>query len=718
MQVSSLYIRALTLLLAACGLLIRPQHSCADAPSLSKKPNILFVILDDVGIDQLKVFGYGGLTPPKTPNINALARTGVRFRNVWSMPECSPSRAVFFTGRYPFRTNIFQAIGPNDLANSQVSPYEMTTPRVLKTRGYTSAMFGKFHLGGPENNPFGNGTPGALGFDFFYGYIGGLPGSIDTTAGGVAASGTYSCGFVTDATAGACQFASGRCDQDVGGTFPGKRCMERGGIFVPNTTCDAASTLPLSFDLQNAYYVSPIVINKSSDKVVELPLSDPRARRYRSTLEVDAARDWINARASNSPWMATLSFSADHTPIQCPPDKLLSRKSKLANNSFDCANTAQQRAVSDRMIEAMDTELGRLLIETGMARRSASGTLSLTRKGMSTMIVVAGDNGSLGPTAKAPFDPNRAKGTVYQTGVWVPVLVSGPLVVQKNRDIDHMVNIADMFELFGEIAGANVHQLVPRTIDSRAMLPYLTNPKQKSIRKQNFTQFGANIQANPYGNGPCVFSAATCSQTPVSKSVCEDNGGVWWGEGADDPSTAGVGSAGVNNCCEVNEYLYNNSQPLVTILPLGTATRNEHYKLVRNSILDYDPTSQGCVTVNSVEFYEINEAKTNPKLDRSGAELDLNALTSKQQASYEMLSAGMDAILASEPPCPGDGNIDGVVDERDIKGWNRFVLKTAQNLDDDSSYTSSVFDFNHDGLTDQTDLNTIQQNLGTTCLKP
>src|SRR6266571_4708973 len=118
----------------------------ASAASSPKRPNILFLIMDDVGIDQMQVFGYGGATPPRTPNIDAIALAGVRFRNTWAMPECSPSRAVFFSGRYPLRTNIFGAIGSSDLANSQLSPFEVTTPDLLKKRGYTSAMFGKFHL--------------------------------------------------------------------------------------------------------------------------------------------------------------------------------------------------------------------------------------------------------------------------------------------------------------------------------------------------------------------------------------------------------------------------------------------------------------------------------------------------------------------------------------------------------------------------------------------
>src|SRR5690606_8816057 len=147
--------------LAACG------GSSSDGgpgePGLSSQPNILFVIMDDVGIDQMEVFGYGGATPPPMPNMNAVARAGVRFRNTWSMPECSPGRASFFVGRYPFRTQIKQAIGPNDLAVSQLTPYDMTAPKMLKQAGYQSAMFGKFHLAGPENNEAGNATPSVLG---------------------------------------------------------------------------------------------------------------------------------------------------------------------------------------------------------------------------------------------------------------------------------------------------------------------------------------------------------------------------------------------------------------------------------------------------------------------------------------------------------------------------------------------------------------------------
>src|SRR5262245_21061165 len=109
----------------------------ANSDRAGRPPNILFFIMDDVGVDQMRSFGYGGLTPPRTPNMDAIAHAGIRFRNTWSMPECTPSRAMFFEGRYPLRTNILNVITDAVLANSQVSPDEVTTPKLLKSkRGY------------------------------------------------------------------------------------------------------------------------------------------------------------------------------------------------------------------------------------------------------------------------------------------------------------------------------------------------------------------------------------------------------------------------------------------------------------------------------------------------------------------------------------------------------------------------------------------------------
>ncbi len=105
--------------LMVAGQLLEPAALLAQPPN--PHPNILFIILDDVGIDQLKSFNP--LAPSATPVMDTLSQQGISFKNCWMMPECSPSRACFFTGRYPLRTGVRAAILDYNLPSSHVSPY-------------------------------------------------------------------------------------------------------------------------------------------------------------------------------------------------------------------------------------------------------------------------------------------------------------------------------------------------------------------------------------------------------------------------------------------------------------------------------------------------------------------------------------------------------------------------------------------------------------------
>ncbi len=672
-------------------------------------PNILFIVMDDVGIDQMSAFGYGGATPPGTPSIDQLARRGVSFHNAWSMPACTTSRAVFFEGRYPFRTNVYGALGPNDLANSQVSPFEMTVPRVLDERGYQSALFGKFHLGLQENNPAGIAMPHALGWDRFAGWLDytGDPSSIDSTAGGVAPAGTWKCGFVGGAAdggadTGACYMPDGSCSSlSAKGTVPpGRICRDRGGILDPNATCQSTPPDYVNFETLSGHYVSPYVVNREDGTTEEPPPTDPRARRFRAAQAVDDAIAWIRNRPAGRPWMTTVSFASAHTPVMQPPvDE--AHVEQDGSSGLDCSNVVAQRVLTNLMIESLDAEVARLLVETGLARRTRKGRLVYRPRRTDTMVILIGDNGSLGSSVKEPFDSSRAKGTAYQTGVWVPMLVAGPLVRRPHRIVSSMVNIVDLFQLFGEIADLDVHALVPRPIDSHSMLPYLENPKQPSIRRTNFTQVGQNLQANGSINGPCTIST-TCTQIPVSKSVCEDNNGVWWGVGADDPETAG--SAGLERCCNVNAYRAAQGQSLFDIAPdFSLAIRDDVFKLVQNSTYLYDSAEEPCVQTVQNELYEIDEAVPVPLIDRAGRELPLDALNAVQQAHYDALSSELAVLLASAPACTADGNLDGVVDVLDVGTWAYFA---------ESYGLSSVYDVNRDGLTDATDRTLIVDAFG------
>lgn len=710
---------------ALCGAASLALVACSDssdAPNpapvpppieVETKTNILFIVLDDVGMDQMEIFGYGGATPPATPTIAELAGAGVSFTDAWSMPACSTTRAVMYEGRFPLRTNVKAALGPNDLANSMTSPYTTTIPKLLTGQGYESALFGKFHIAIQGNYPAGDGLVHDLGWDYFAGWLDetGDPTSIDTTAGGVAPPGTYSCGFVPDGTqpngadSGACYLADGSCSEHSGGIIaPGRSCRDEGGIFDSNTSCQSTPPEYLDFNRLNGHSVSPMVYNFPDGSVERLALTDPRARQFRARFAVEQAAEWINSRAPDQPWMATVSFASIHTPLIQPPVDPAS-PANVASTNLDCGKIPAQRILSNLMVESLDLEIGRLLVATGLASQSADGELVYAPEATDTMVVILGDNGTLGTTVKLPFDLTRSKGTAYQTGVWVPLIVSGPLVSSPGRQVTSMVNVADLFALFGEIAGVeDVQAEVPLTLDAVSMLPYLTNPEQPPIRDWNYTEVGLSLQADGEVNGPCVINS--CTQIPNIRSICEDNNGVWWGKG-NEASFNGVPAPeeGFTYCSQVLDFVTSNGGEPFEIQPLvSIGVRNENFKLVENTFKDC--SSGICVDNTRLELFAIDQPIDTPWLDREGDELPLDALDDAAQAALTELTGRLAALRATVIDCPGDGNIDGVVDDTDLQEWEKYANATG---------LSSVYDLNLDGRTDALDKAIIVENLGLDC---
>lgn len=710
--------------LVSCG------SSGSDTARNDKQPpNILFIVLDDLGVDQLSAFGYGGVVEegiPKTGNINAIASAGVIFRNAWSMPSCTPTRATYFNGRYPFRTNIKNAVVSTDLANSQVSPFEITTPKLLKEKGYNNALIGKMHLAGsdlnPNNNPLGNGAMRELGWDYFAGYMDGAPFPIDFTAGGAnhANNAHYGCGFVpttavdaaNGADAGACYRPNGVCHEisTLQVATPGLACMEAGGLFDPKASCQSAVPSHLDFTLQNGYYTSELVINEPDGTVKVIPVDDAESRGYRVVMETDLAVDWITKQPSDKPWMASVGYSAIHTPLQPPPTFLLP-EAEAQLGAYTCTNSTDndgsllaQRKLTTHMIEALDKEIGRLMVQTGLASYKSDGSLDYRPQDTNTIVIIIADNGTYGPSVKFPFDLQRAKGSPYQTGVWVPLIMAGPMVNEPGREVPHMVNSADMYALFSELAGIDLEQALPesRQIDAQPMLAYLTEPSQAAIRSTNYTEMGANIGstlADP--PPPCVIPAFnTCVQIFPQKEVCEDQSGVWYGPGG------AAGATGFGTCCEAIDYLAGQGGDPVRVLPESQrAVRNEFFKLVRLERLN---CSNNQVESND-EFYAVTQGDPVLLLDREPANLLLPAhhWTPGMEQNYQSLKTELSTLLASKVECPGDGNLDLVVDQADLDNWKRFSTENGGK--------SSWYDFNHDGLTDEVDLRIIEQNMGKEC---
>src|SRR4051794_14373819 len=136
------------------GTAFQLQQSGASA---NGKPNILVIAADDLGCTDLGCYGASDL---KTPNLDALAASGVQWTNWYSnAPVCAPARGSIMTGRYPQRHGVVQ--NGRELDPSK----QKTLAALLKPSGYATALIGKWHLGrSPET------VPNAHGFDYFYGF--------------------------------------------------------------------------------------------------------------------------------------------------------------------------------------------------------------------------------------------------------------------------------------------------------------------------------------------------------------------------------------------------------------------------------------------------------------------------------------------------------------------------------------------------------------------
>lgn len=353
--------------------------------------NILLIIADDYGVDSSSLYNTNASASlPPTPTLEALAQTGVLFRNAYANPVCSPTRACLITGRHGFRTGIGDVVtGPSSAA---LTSSEFTLPEAFAANpvlGYQLAQFGKWHLNHNASSPNNIG-----GWPHFAGSL-------------IGALGNYT-----------------NWTKTVNG--------------ISSTSTNYATT-----DLVN-----------------------------------DAVA-WIQARGTN-PWFAWVAFNAPHTPVHKPPNSLCPHYTTLSGTQSDI--NAHPRLYFEAMVEAMDTEMGRLLAAINRTN---------------TQIIFLGDNGTMNNLLQPPFPAGRGKDTLYEGGIRVPMIVAGPSVGQPGRSSDVLVHAVDLFATILELAGISTANTVPTnvTIDSRSFLPVLLN--QPDTRSSVYSEvFSATISTD------------------------------------------------------------------------------------------------------------------------------------------------------------------------------------------------------------------------------
>ena len=156
-------IRVLTVFLAA---VLWATTASAQSGVPSARPNVVLIIMDDVGYGD---YGSYGAPDIKTPNIDRLARDGVRFTDFYAAPSCSPTRVALITGRYQQRQAIEVPLGNAPAGGRGLPANGRTLPQLVKNAGYATGLIGKWHLGYlPEFHP------NTHGFDYFFGFLSGL----------------------------------------------------------------------------------------------------------------------------------------------------------------------------------------------------------------------------------------------------------------------------------------------------------------------------------------------------------------------------------------------------------------------------------------------------------------------------------------------------------------------------------------------------------------
>jgi len=371
----------------------------------AEKPNILFIMCDDMGYGDLGCYGQPYIN---TPNIDSLANHGVRFTQAYAgSPVSAPSRASMMTGQHSghcevrgnkeyWRNAPMVKYGDNeDYALVGQHPYDtahVVLPEIMRDMGYTTGMFGKW-AGGYEGSC---STPDKRGVDEYYGYI--------------------------------CQFQA--------------------HLYYPN--------------FLNRYSKSAgdtAVVREVLEDNIKYPMYGTgyeKRSQYSADMIHRKALEWIDSQDGSSPFFGILTYTLPHAELAQPSDSILSFYEKkfvedktFGGNMWSRYNpVAHTHAQFAGMITRLDAYVGEIMD-------------LLRSKGLenNTIVIFTSDNG---PHEEGGADPaffgrdGKLKGlkrSCHEGGIRVPFIVYWPDKIKKPRVSDHMLAFCDLMPTFAQIAG-------------------------------------------------------------------------------------------------------------------------------------------------------------------------------------------------------------------------------------------------------------------------
>ena len=467
------------MLLFGCGLLASAAVQAQEA----QKPNIIYIMCDDLGYADIGCYGQQYIS---TPNLDRMAAEGMRFTQAYAgSPVSAPSRACFMTGQHTGHTKVRgnKEYWPNSgwvyygsnreykvAGQEPYDPNHIILPEIMKDNGYTTGMFGKW-AGGYEGSV---STPDKRGIDRYYGYI--------------------------------CQFQA--------------------HLYYPNflNSYDRAAG-----DTE----VKRVVLENNINYAM---FGDDYKNRkdYSADLIHQEAMKWIDKQTGEQPFFGIFTYTLPHAELAQPNDSILQAYQGAfcqektyggdAGSYYNPTNIAHQQFAA--MVTRLDAYVGEVLEK-------------LKEKGFdkNTLVIFTSDNG---PHTEAGGDPDYfnterllqgTKRSTHEGGIRVPFIAWWPGEVEAGSVNDHQLAFYDLMPTFCDVAGIDNYverytnkELENDYFDGLSFAPTLLGEGEQEAHEFLYWEFHeTNMMALRMGNWKLVVQGGTCKLYDLVTDLHEDN---------------------------------------------------------------------------------------------------------------------------------------------------------------------------------------------------
>lgn len=408
----------------------------------ASKPNIIYILADDLGYSELGVYGQKKI---ETPNIDALARDGMMFtQHYTSAPVCAPARYMLLTGNHSGhayirgndewneRGNVWNykaTVLDSTLEGQRPIPTEtILFPKKLKEKGYATGMVGKWGLGAPHTQAL----PTKMGFDFFYGY---------------------------------------NCQRQAHTYYPVHVYKNEKRVYLNNDTIPPSIKLDKNADPNNPDSYKNFTLNE-----------------YTPDLFFNEMMNFISEK-KDSPFFFYWATPIPHNPIQAPQRWVDYYKDKFGNETPYLGEKSyyphqNPRAGYAAMISYLDENVGKLV-------------KYLKEEGLydNTLIMFTSDNGVTytGGTDGKYFNSSgefgeaygKAKGFVYEGGIRVPMIATWPNQIKPDSKTELISAQYDVMATLSDLVGFET----PKNNDGISFLPTLLGNKQEKEHEFLFWEY-------------------------------------------------------------------------------------------------------------------------------------------------------------------------------------------------------------------------------------